>query len=345
MALNNILRNLNPVPQQVIQGPLLPKPSLIRNEPEKIVSLTVEVPHLKDGLSMTGKLHATLKNKNTFFYRLRKRFSKRIVHEKTDITHPGPSIVESRTFGDIKLANEFEKLNNRRIVGGEPMDAIIDSINEMDVPEETKKQFTRGIFHNDGDFLVRGHKPLPPVLETCDTTAQTDWVDVECDTADLQKAIDRRNQISMASERFGFVRKLGKCVLRRKVKDLKAYTKLTWYLKCKHAFAAKTLSLITTMRNDARVWMATNDYKMESEDEYLIITNAVIAAMRVDQQDVLIKASLSDNTDYNLRYDHNSMMMDGVLGKKCAFGKTWKGTHNHWFTRNTIRIRNNIAPL
>ena len=61
----------------------------------------------------------------------------------------------------------------------------------------------------------------------------------------------------------------------RDKKSRKTYTALTYYLKCKHFMHTKDPHFIRTLVQDARAWLIRGQFKMETYQEFVILTSAI----------------------------------------------------------------------
>jgi len=138
----------------------------------------------------------------------------------------------------------------------------------------------------------------PPIVETTDTD------DLEATTKFIFDINSDKQEFTIQD----FDRTKLKRMMRDKLNKNKASIRLTYYLKCKYAFSLRTPNLITSMRTDARVWMITQEYKMETPEEYEMLTTAVLAAYFIDPNEYLFFLLLSNRNFYNSVFDFNSAM-------------------------------------
>ena len=91
-----------------------------------------------------------------------------------------------------------------------------------------------------------------------DMGVQTECEPVSLDTSDLEAVNAFMMEISAGKADFKVVDytvSSVKAKLKANLAKCKASTKLTYFLKCKYAFSARTPSVLVAMRSDARVWL------------------------------------------------------------------------------------------
>lgn len=91
----------------------------------------------------------------------------------------------------------------------------------------------------------------------------------------------------------------------RDKKSRRAYTSLTYYLKCKHFMHSKDPHFIRTLVQDARAWMLRNKFLMETYGEYAILTTSVMAAFFVDQEELNFRSQMKNRKQWQLLDKHN----------------------------------------
>ncbi|APG76636.1 hypothetical protein 1 [Wenzhou tombus-like virus 14] len=292
-----------------------------------------------------NRLHKT-KIKSRFFYRLRKAATNDNDEIMDTVHHDHDYTMTSKTFKDIVLRNKYDVLSNVPIE-----EAVTAVAEDENIPEDRKKDFVVALQRQDPNHLNRAVGLVRLPTTSHNVTTITDQIDIECDTSELEKMNQRSNEIKAHTVNFTFPVKRKKLNKKRidGTKTIKAFDQLLWYLKTKHAFAAKTLSLVTTLRNDARVWMATNNFKMDNEEDYNMMTNAVLAAMVTDNKDLQLREVLKVRKEHNIRHVHNRLMLRGIITKKFnpnVFGrKVWRGADTSFFKKTAISLANNVAPL
>lgn len=184
---------------------------------------------------------------------------------------------------------------------------------------------------DDGIPFLRSERPDDEPIDKTDTVMQTDQGEIGCDTKDLEHFQELVNAINsdqsiFKNENYSKLR----TNLLKKAKSCKASSQLTHFLKCKHAFAIRVPQLLVTMRQDARVWMAAKEnggYKMDTEEEYNMITRAVLAAFMIDIEEMKAIALLSSRIFWNNAFDFNNAMKGkvGVTMGGSLWGKPWRG--------------------
>lgn len=121
-----------------------------------------------------------------------------------------------------------------------------------------------------------GPTPMPEEHST-----QTDSWEVGCGTDEMEYHIAREEAIQSDSSFVATVERNKRLALKQKVKIIRSYNKLYYYLKCKHLFAPRSTQLLITMRADARIWMLGNDFGLTTEYELQILGDAVLAAFKL----------------------------------------------------------------
>jgi hypothetical protein len=165
-------------------------------------------------------------------------------------------------------------------------------------------------FDNDN---INNHGPIAPQPRNASVNAatQVDSTEMTTDTDDLELSnaffFNIKNDKTIF-EINDFDHKKLKDIMRNKLAKHSASLKLTYFLKCKYAFSPRSANIIISMRTDARVWMTMNDYKMETPEEYDMLTTAVLAAYFIDQNEYLLFQVMSDPKFYNATYDFNQSM-------------------------------------
>jgi hypothetical protein len=180
--------------------------------------------------------------------------------------------------------------------------------------------------------------PAPIILSH--TASQTQTQEISTSTDDLEKAIandEARLADTTTYEQENYFTIRDK--LMAKMKILNIPMKLTYYLKCKYAFALRTPSLLIQMRADARVWLAKNDYSMENDQDFRMMTTSILAAYMIDREELSSIALLSDRTMWNNTYDFNRALSGEVDLQIKSFllgGKPWRGhTRGLLFNKTT----------
>ncbi len=198
-------------------------------------------------------------------------------------------------FSDIETNNKFDALVDQAypITSNDEEKETINFIvnkkmkktfrNNENYELETEKEKEQLIKINNehaGYIIEEGNNNTPyirsqrfKIPETNNTIMQTDEQEIGCDTNDLEhfntliKAINS-DQMFFNNDNY---QKLRTTLLKRAQK-CKASSKLTHFLKCKHAFAVRVPQLLVTMRQDARVWLAAKEngsFKLDTEEEFI----------------------------------------------------------------------------
>lgn len=149
---------------------------------------------------------------------------------------------------------------------------------------------------------------------------QTGCNEISTDTSDLEAAVDYTMKLQANTQQFAqFDIDQFASSLKASVREHKAHLGLTYYLKCKYAFEPRNPALLTRMRSDARVWMTSAKYLMESEAEYKMITTSVLAAFMIDPSEFKIYQVLAQREFWNAATVYNS----ALTGKVSAQAKGW----------------------
>lgn len=105
--------------------------------------------------------------------------------------------------------------------------------------------------------------------------------------------------------------KLARCLRDKKTRSI--YTRLTYYLKCKHFMHSKDPHHIRTLVQDARAWLQKAKCSMENHTEYTLLTSAVSAAFFVDQEELNFRARMKNRREWQAILKHNAVSA-GDLG-------------------------------
>jgi hypothetical protein len=218
----------------------------------------------------------------------------------------------------LNVAEAYDKVDkstmlmikNRFDVLGET--GNLDGVHPLDVLQAVYEQApTFAQYSANRDRRVTVH-PRPIVLENAATN--TERMDNATSTDDLDEAQDLSKNRKADTSFFtqpDFSDKAAKKKARATVRVIRASAKLTYFLKCKHAFTVRTPSLLAILRADARVWMAAHDYRMESEFDYQMLMHAVLAAYTIDELENKAVAMHSRAAFYNTA----SVFNDAMRGK------------------------------
>lgn len=100
----------------------------------------------------------------------------------------------------------------------------------------------------------------------------------------------------------------------KKAKVIKTFSRLSNFLKSKYFMRLRDHSLITTMVNDARVWMLKQGFTLETEDDYFVMTQSVIVSFLVQEQEMKFRKILKEPENWdNMAHLNNTAA--GKLGK------------------------------
>lgn len=97
-------------------------------------------------------------------------------------------------------------------------------------------------------------------------------------------------------------------------KSVKMYSKLTYYLKCKVFMKHRDHSLLNIMVNDARIWMSKNGHDCDNAKDYLILSQSILAAFLVDQQELVFRKTIKDKVNWD-NMSHVNKTVTGNLGR------------------------------
>lgn len=112
---------------------------------------------------------------------------------------------------------------------------------------------------------------------------------------------------------FGIDSRKAANAIMKKRKTLKAYEGVTYFLKTKYFFTKRDPALINNMVRDARTHMSGKGKALNSEEDYYILTQAVMAAFLIDSQELKFRA-LMKNRDNLDNIKHLNAAAQGDLG-------------------------------
>jgi len=217
----------------------------------------------------------------------------------------------------IEISNRFSAL----------VDNMVDMDDNIVEKDEAKSKIKDCLMHQE-TFPQRNANNVQRlynnVLVSANACTQTEQATMGTDTNDLEdmqlltlninqdksffKLIDYKpNKTIMNPFGKGLINLLEKHILK-----CKASAKLTYYLKCKHAFAVRSPQLLLSMRNDARVYLAMQDYKLETMEEYEMIAKSTLAAYMLDPIEMCYHKLVSNSKFINTVSYHNEAM-SGIL--------------------------------
>jgi hypothetical protein len=132
----------------------------------------------------------------------------------------------------------------------------------------------------------------------------------------------------------------------RALRDKKSritYTALTYYLKCKHYMHVKDPHFVRTLVQDARAWLLRGQFKMETYQEYVILTSAVMSAFFVDQEELHFRSRMKNRKEWQALDKHNRAC-NGDLGWR--FGQVeprFKALRHVFQSRVRLPVANGLS--
>lgn len=166
------------------------------------------------------------------------------------------------------------------------------------------------------DDAINGSLMMRPIVEyvsknsnTNSHGTQTDVIEMETQTDDLVE--DMRDELFPIEDR----KKVNERVKKRKLKNLKAYSKLTYFLKCKYFMKSRDHTTMHQLIMDARIWMLKSGMECTNYEQYLVMTSSVMAAFIADQQELVFRKLMKDPLIYD-GLSHITEASRGDLGKK-----------------------------
>lgn len=105
--------------------------------------------------------------------------------------------------------------------------------------------------------------------------------------------------------------------INKKVKNLdhiNSLTPLTYHLKCKYFMSLRTVELINNMVRDSRIWMSANKYNLNNQDDYYLMTQSVMAAFLIDEQELKFRQLLKNRSNFD-NMAHLNNTLSGNLGR------------------------------
>jgi hypothetical protein len=108
---------------------------------------------------------------------------------------------------------------------------------------------------------------------------------------------------------------------RKKINDfvknkpfIKAVESLTYFLKIKYFFSKRDILLVNNMIRDARQYLTNHKHSLDNESDYYQMTQAVMAAFIVDDQELKFRAIIKNRDNYD-SWQHVNDTIAGNLGK------------------------------
>lgn len=95
--------------------------------------------------------------------------------------------------------------------------------------------------------------------------------------------------------------------------------RLTYNLKTKYFMTFRTPELVNNMVRDARIWMLANKYNLENQEDYYLMTQSIMAAYMIDEQELKFRQLMKNERNYD-NMTHINNTLKGNLGRT----KLWK---------------------
>lgn len=111
--------------------------------------------------------------------------------------------------------------------------------------------------------------------------------------------------------------------LYKKKRTVKSYAALTFFLKTKYFLKQRDHNMIHSLVIDARSWMTKNGHRMETLEDYMIVTGAVTAAFCIDSRELYFRATIKDPKNWDNMVHLNKTTV-GDLGKAFVLPNTYK---------------------
>jgi hypothetical protein len=179
-------------------------------------------------------------------------------------------------------------------------------------------------FVNDSGVKVAGvviPKPIKTIVQKV-KPCMDKCIGTEAESVMIQCEIDKENH-KLGESLDGTTEILSRKFFNKMVKSTKFvnfYSRLTYFLRSKFFMKVRDRSLINLMVNDARIWMMKEDFKMESEEDFNILTQSVMAAFLVNGQELSFRQLLKNKINYD-NMSHLNDTLNGNLGKTSIFNK------------------------
>lgn len=140
--------------------------------------------------------------------------------------------------------------------------------------------------------------------------------------------VDEDGQADLTPESVGLFkvdsRKAANHIVRNR-KTLRACEGVTYFLKCKYFFAKRDPTLINNMVRDARTYMTGKGKQLNSEGDYYVLSQAVMAAFLVDTQELKMRATMKDRENLD-NIKHLNAATQGDLGYTSIFSPLGRRT-------------------
>jgi len=87
--------------------------------------------------------------------------------------------------------------------------------------------------------------------------------------------------------------------INKKLRSIAALPELTYHLKTKYFMCYRNINLVNNLVRDARIWMLNNNYKLDNEEDYYLLTQSVMAAYTVDEQELKFRQIIKNVDNYD----------------------------------------------
>lgn len=133
--------------------------------------------------------------------------------------------------------------------------------------------------------------------------------DIGVNTEDHNNESTQSKLLDMKQFKFAVKEKVKEVA--QKLKSVEAYPKLVYHLKMKYFMSNRNINLVNNMVRDARIYMLNNKFECDNEEDHYIMTQSVMAAFVVDEQELKFKEILKNKNNFN-----NSFNLSEVLDGK-----------------------------
>jgi hypothetical protein len=176
------------------------------------------------------------------------------------------------------------------------------------------------LLQNDLDEMGHVDDPDPEQLRLIDEVFAKTVKKIAEDRADrVNKDIDTALHHEEVTNTDNYVyeqipkRKVINALVKNK-KGYHAYSRLLFWLRCKHFMKVRDHGLINQLVTDARAWLAKNNFTMETSTEFQILANAVMGAYLVNEEELVFRQTIKDKVNYD-NMAHINRTAIGDLGK------------------------------
>lgn len=291
--------------------------------------------------------------KNGFFARMRRSFKrlKNITQykDKLELEPETQSVPTIRST--IKDHNTIIELNNKfSILADEESDTVVETeltktdfgcMNREQIKEvveqfhhyrqERQEEITQnniaGLPTNPPRSMGVGLDYETPLLGPTNYTenhsTQTTTNEIACGTDEEELQNAKEEAYLADSDYVRTVVKSKRIALKQKVKAIRAYNKLYYFLKSKHLFAPRTTQLLITMRADARIWMLGNGFDLTTETELEMLGEAVLAAYKLHAIELKARYLIYKEEINNIAKHNEAMGGKYTPGMKAGGPPSW----------------------